>query len=73
MNVGLLVLFLQKKKTDLTKATIFTSEKFSKSFLGALKGRGKRREAENRGSSKLHTVFTPVQDMPTFFGQTSVI
>jgi len=36
-----------------------SSEKFSKSFLGALKGGGNTREAEKRGSSKLHKVFTP--------------
>ena len=36
-----------------------TSEKLSKSFLGALNGSGKRRDAEKRGSSKLHPVFTP--------------
>ena len=44
-------------------ATNDTSEKLSKSFLGALKGGGKTREAEKRGSSKLHTVFTPVEQL----------
>ena len=43
-----------------------TSVKLSKSFLGALKGGGNTREAEKRGSSKFHKVFTPVDQITTF-------
>ena len=43
-----------------------TFEKLSKSFLGALKGGGNTREAEKRGSSKFHKVFTPVDQITTF-------